>query len=418
MLSKIFEYPNELNKIFDKLNKYDLKPIIVGGYIRDFYLDKNSKDIDIEVYGLDSIAQLSFILKEFGDIYEVGKSFGVCKLSFEGLELDFSMPRIDNKVSSGHKGFEVQTQKDLDYKTAASRRDFTINSIGYDTQKKQILDPFNGLVDLKVKLLKIVNKDTFIEDPLRVFRAMGMIGRFELKVDDNTLKLCKFMIDKKMLNELSSERIYEELKKLFLKSKKPSIALNFFKDINGFSFFNELDIDDTLWNKSISSLDNFAYNTQLEKLTEYKTNIKLSLVLLCYYLDDAKTISFIKKITNNKNTYIYVLETRKNVNLLINKSDTYTLRKIATKVLFIDIFKITDALKLDMSKIKIKVNTLNIMNKAMPKYIQGKDLISLGLKPSPKFSEILKLSYEKQLHCEFANKDDALTWLKKNITYL
>ena len=63
MISKEFDYPNKLEKIFEKLDKLGLQPIIVGGYIRDFYLHKSSKDIDIEIYGLDSIEELSPILE-------------------------------------------------------------------------------------------------------------------------------------------------------------------------------------------------------------------------------------------------------------------------------------------------------------------------------------------------------------------
>jgi len=413
MISKEFDYPNKLEKIFEKLDKLGLQPIIVGGYIRDFYLHKSSKDIDIEIYGLDSIEELSPILEEFGIVYEVGKSFGVCKLSFQGLDLDFSMPRIDNKTSSGHKGFEVITKKELDFKTAASRRDFTINTMGYDTKNKIFLDPFNGLVDLKANLLKMVDKNSFIEDPLRVFRAMGFVARFDLKVEQDTLDICRKMINKKMLNELSKERIYEELKKLFLKSKKPSLGFDFFKQIDGLNFFRQLKMTDALWEKSMDSLDNFSSNTNLSKLTDGKTNIKLLLVLLCYHLEQSNTISFIEQITNEKKVYIEVLELIKNVKILINKHDTYTLRKIATNVVFSDVFQITDALGIDTLEIKNKVHELKIMTNSMPKLLQGRDLISLGLKPSPEFSKILELAYENQLDSKFDNKADAMVWLKQ-----
>lgn len=411
-----FEYPNKLNDIFEKLNELNYVPIIVGGYIRDFFLNKSSKDIDIEVYGLDNISQLSPILKKFGKVYEVGKSFGVCKLELNSLELDFTMPRIDNKVSNGHKGFEVITKKELDYKTAASRRDFTINSIGYDTVNKKIIDPYNGLNDLKTKTLKVVDKKSFIEDPLRVFRAISMCARFELKVDKETTELCTTMVKQNMLNELAKERILEELKKLFLKSKIPSIGFEFLKKIEGLSFFNELNISENLWIRTMQSIDRYAANNQTYNTGDNKTNIKLLLVLLSYNLKDEEIISFIAKLTNEKNVANDIIEIIKNSIILQSNATEYTLRKIATKVKLQDIFKILDALGFDISSNYEKALNLEVMSEPMPKLIQGRDLISIGLKPSPLFSKILDEAYEKQLQSEFNKSEDALIWLKNYLS--
>ena len=136
----MIDYPKKLNIIFDKLLSNSIKPIIVGGFVRDFLLDLESKDIDIELYGINSFSKLEKILKEFGDVISVGKSFGVCKLKFNNLDLDFSLPRIDSKIDKGHKGFQIVIDSSLDFKTATSRRDFTINAIGYDVISKKILE--------------------------------------------------------------------------------------------------------------------------------------------------------------------------------------------------------------------------------------------------------------------------------------
>ena len=416
MTSNSFEYPNELEKIFDKLHNLNLKAVIVGGFIRDFYLGKISKDIDIEVYGLDSIEQLSPILKEFGKVYEVGKSFGVCKLELLNLDLDFSMPRIDSKISDGHKGFLVSTKKELDYKTAASRRDFTINSIGYDTSNKEILDPFNGINDIQNKILKIVDENSFIEDPLRVFRAMGMVARFELEVEKNTFELCAKMIQKKMLRELPKERIFEEIKKVFLKSKTPSFGFVFFKYIGGLSFFDELNISDKLWMQTMESLDSFATNNQNNNTLDNKTNIKLLLVLLSYHLKEEMIVSFISKITNEKDISSEIIQIIENSKILQNNASKYTLCKIATKVKLQELFLILDALNFDTKSNYQKALELNIMTKPIPKLLEGRHLISLGLKPSPIFSKILSEAYENQLHSKFDNEADAIAWLKNFIS--
>ncbi|MDF1878921.1 CCA tRNA nucleotidyltransferase, partial [Sulfurimonas sp. SAG-AH-194-C20] len=198
----MFEYPKKLDIIFDKMYSLGIQPIIVGGFIRDKILHTDSKDIDIELYGLDSLEILENTLQEFGHINTVGKSFGVCKLEFYDLDLDFSLPRTDSKVAAGHKGFHVTTNKNLDFKTASSRRDFTINSMGYDVKEKKLLDPFNGQKDIQNKILRSVDIEKFAQDPLRILRGIQFSSRFNFVLDEKLLTLFKILIEKKALQEL------------------------------------------------------------------------------------------------------------------------------------------------------------------------------------------------------------------------
>jgi len=102
----MIDYPSKLDIIFDKLLNNSIKPIIIGGFVRDFLLKKESKDIDIELYGIKSFSKLENILKEFGSVNSFGKSFGVCKLKFDDLDLDFSFPRKDSKISKAIKALK------------------------------------------------------------------------------------------------------------------------------------------------------------------------------------------------------------------------------------------------------------------------------------------------------------------------
>ena len=283
----MIEYPNELNKIFDKLDKYAIKPIIIGGFVRDYLLNKTSKDIDIELYGISSLNLLQNILEEFGNVNNVGKSFGVCKLTLKNWEIDFSLPRRDSKVKVGHKGFEVQTDVNLDFKTATSRRDFTINAIGYDVKSKKILDPFNGQVDLNNSLLRAVDLEKFDEDPLRVLRAIQFSSRFNLSLERNLHQKCEKMMQKSVLNELPKERVFDEIKKLLLKSKKPSLGILLLKDIQGFLYFEEF-----------SSLSEVEFQTMLVALDTIKPDTTLMLAVICTFFSQMKRTSFLSKLTN------------------------------------------------------------------------------------------------------------------------
>lgn len=404
MIHKKFEYPNKLEEIFDKLDDFNLKAIIVGGYVRDFFLSKISKDIDIEVYGLSKIDALIDILQEFGEVNLVGKSFGVCKLHYKGLDIDFSMPRIDNKTSTGHRGFKVTTKKELNFTSASSRRDFTINAMGYDTLTKKILDPFGGFQDLHNKILKMVDKKSFIQDPLRVLRAMGMVARFELDVEQDTLRLCRQMVVDNLLDQLPKERIYEEFKKLFLNTDKPSLGFYFLKDIDATHFFPELIFEDAVLEKTLSSLDCFITN----KKVDAQTNIKLLLVLLCYPLDEKKINSFLLKLTNKKKFSDTIIIMQKDLKILKNNDNTYSLKKLATTSKISELCLLLDAQGFHSRDIYKKAKRLNILSNPEPMLIKGRDLIQLGLNPSKKFSEILASLYDAQLKSGLKTKEEVI----------
>lgn len=404
----MINYPSKLNIIFDKLKNYDIKPIIVGGFIRDSLLNIESKDIDIEVYGEISFKKLEDILKEFGNVNIVGKSFGVCKLKFEDYDLDFSFPRKDNKVKSGHRGFDVEIDSNLDFKTAASRRDFTINAIGYDVEGKKLLDPFCGVDDLRDKILRAVNLKSFIEDPLRVLRAAQFCARFNLKIEDNLFFTCKDMVSKNLLDELPKERIFEEIKKLLLKSQKPSY---------GFKLLKEFGTD--IYTDNISVIDEIAKRLT----TNNQTNLVLMLAGLCYNFELTQTENFILKLTDERELLKRVINLIKaNKEIDKNYADDYLLYKLAVKVNIDELLILSSSIYFAKNSSKVyrvgeeiykRAKELNILKRKLPPLLMGRDILELGLKASPKFSKILDEAYEAQMHGKFKNHNEAMLWLKE-----
>ena len=368
----MFNYPIKLNKIFDKLIHNDAKPIIVGGYVRDAILQINSQDIDVEVYNIASFELLEEMLKEFGATNSVGKSFGVCKLDFDEFKLDFTLPRTDSKVSNGHTGFDIKIDSSLDYKSASSRRDFSINTIGYDIASKTLLDPFNGIKDLKAKVLRVVDATKFGEDPLRVLRAMQFCARFELVADKQLISICQNMCKDKLLDELAYERIFEEFKKL-LKSSKPSIGLQFLKQINALEFFYELDLEEKEWDFTLEVLD------RCEK------NITVQFASLCYKMTQENKDSFIRKLTNQKQLLREIKQYHHIVDYLTLKS----------KVLKYSIIKDANLKNINFFLVALgyKERDLNYLKPT----VHGKELLKVEFKPSKEFSKLLQLVYEIQL---------------------
>ena len=204
-------------------------PFIVGGAVRDAALGVDPKDIDIEVHGtnIDALARC-YRLNGF-QVDEVGRQFGVLKISKRGVvdDLDVSVPRRDSKIAAGHRGFAVDLDTGMTVTEAAARRDFTINALLYDPRHHLLLDPFGGAADLKTRTLRHVSEQ-FREDPLRVLRGAQMAGRFGMTLHPDTAALCRQL--RPNFNELAVERTREEWAKLFTKSTRPDLALRALQD--------------------------------------------------------------------------------------------------------------------------------------------------------------------------------------------
>lgn len=212
----------ERDVIFQTLIAKGFTPYICGGMPRDIALGVSSKDMDIEVYGC-SVEQLENVLSQFGKVDTVGKKFGVVKLTTPNGDYDFSVPRRDNKVGVGRKGFDVEFDLTITPKEAASRRDYTFNAMFIDASG-QLLDPHNGLQDLIEHRLRHTSS-AFSEDPTRVLRGMRFCGQLDLRPYRRTVELCKLMFDR--YDEIEADMIWAEWEKWAKRSIKPSRGLAF-----------------------------------------------------------------------------------------------------------------------------------------------------------------------------------------------
>lgn len=200
--------------IVDTISLMGGRALLVGGAVRDLLLNVLIKDVDIEVHAL-SAKQLESILKQFGPVDMVGKSFGVYRLHC--LDVDWSLPRTDLQ---GRKP-TVHIDPHMQLQDAFRRRDLTINAIGIDLKSFQLIDPFNGVNDLREKCLRAPDSNLFIEDPLRFFRVIQFISRFKMNPDQELNNLCSKMD----VTGVSRERIEVECAKMLLRSESPSRGL-------------------------------------------------------------------------------------------------------------------------------------------------------------------------------------------------
>ena len=196
---------------------------VVGGYVRDIFLKRISKDIDIVVIGsgIELAQKIGHRLKISVNIF---KNFGTAMIKYDELEIEFVGARKESYRSDSRKPIvETGTLED-DQK----RRDFTINAMAIHLTKNnfgELVDPFNGVQDLNDKLLRTpLDPDiTFSDDPLRMMRAIRFASQLHFTIDKTSLKAINKNAHR--ISIVSAERITEELNKIIL-SDKPSIGFD------------------------------------------------------------------------------------------------------------------------------------------------------------------------------------------------
>src|SRR5712692_4252992 len=217
------DVPEKVLNLSEAIRDAGGRALLVGGCVRDALMEKQPKDWDVEVYGVEP-ARLRQLLDRLGSVNVVGEAFTVYKV---GSDVDVSLPRRERKTGRGHRAFFIEGDPSMTIEEGARRRDFTINAILQDPLTEETIDPFQGRDDLKNKVLRAVSPETFPEDSLRVLRAAQFAARFEFEIDSQTVALCR-EID---LSDLPGERIWGEMEKLLLKAQRPSIGLKSLLDL-------------------------------------------------------------------------------------------------------------------------------------------------------------------------------------------
>ena len=331
----------------------------VGGYVRDLLLNIPNKDIDIEVHGIAE-KDLVAILNEIGEVDYYGRSFGIYALRHEDIEV--ALPRSEKVLGTGHRDFEISVDPDMGYKNAALRRDFTINALMMDVLSHEILDYFNGADDLNKGIIRHVNDVSFVEDPLRVYRAAQFASRFGFKIDERTVELFKG-IDTFVL---SRERIEEELKKALLKAEKAEIFFECLKEMN----------QKDVWFKGVNNL------SCLMKYESNRINAdnKYYFMVLLLALDNG--LDFIEAFSNNRELKAYVKRYYE-LYELINNRTLFTERYL--KDSFDDFVYILSADE------KVKVNSyLENIDKIKLNLVSGNELLRRNIKPGENFGRALR----------------------------
>lgn len=454
--------PNKIIELAKIIDSNGGRAMLVGGCVRDDLMGIAPKDWDLEIYGIEPV-KLREILNRFGEVNAVGEAFTVYKI---GQDLDVALPRRERKIGRGHKGFIVEGDQDMPFEEAAKRRDFTINAIMQDALTGEIIDCFGGREDIKNKILRVVSRDTFAEDSLRVLRAAQFAARFEFEIEAETQAICR-AID---LTDLPKERIWGELEKLLLKAEKPSIGLQYFYDLGiANQLFPELVAlvgvpQEPEWhpegNVDVHTLMVVDEARKLIDDLEFAKQVTVMLGALCHDFGKPATTKFfdgrwrshahdeagVEPTLSFLDTLgIFTLDgydVRSQIVQLVryhlipgmfykSKPGDGAFRRLARKVELDLLYRVAKADSLGRNPEWLpkekwfkaeaqewfieKVRTLGIERKAPPSILMGRHLLELGLSPSPDFKRILDAVYEKQLDGQITDLAQAIDEAKRLI---
>ena len=411
-----------------------------GGYVRDYLLAgkvANGKDIDLEVFGLDKDELLS-VLSTYGQPIEVGKSFPVIKMSHHP-EWDFTLPETPG----------------ASYQEACARRDFTINAMMMDVLTGEILDFFGGQEDLKNKLICHTTEQVFADDPLRAYRAVQLAARFGFSIDVATLELIKHS----NLGDIKPERILEELRKLLLLAPQPSLGLSYMQETGILErrhpmLFRLLDCEQSplnhpegdVWQHTLQVVDICASLKKQSqdqevlmfaallhdlgkpattcirngKITAYGHDLegeKLARIFLNRLNASKSLVAGVGKLVREHMHPVLLYKSREQV------SDK-AIRKLVNRVNVRELLLLAEAdfkgrgKERDFAPVQEwlmdRISRLGLdPEQGITPYVQGRDLIALGLKPGTNFRKILDQCFEMQL--EGKSRQEILEWVEQSL---
>ncbi len=281
--------------VSEESQKLGFQTFVVGGFVRDIYLNRESKDVDFVTVG-SGIALAEAVKKRIkGSHLNVFKNFGTAQIKTTDWEFEFVGARKESYDRDSRKPkIEDGTFEDDIY-----RRDFTINTLAISLNEQnygELIDTFGGLQDLEAGIIKtpLEPKITFSDDPLRMMRAVRFATQLDFKIEEKTFQALKS--ESSRLEIISQERITDELNKI-IRSKKPSIGFKILFDTKLLHlFFPEMvKLQGIEFREGKGHKDNFYHTLQvLDQCCEKTTDLWVRWSAILHDIAKPPTKRFIK----------------------------------------------------------------------------------------------------------------------------
>lgn len=282
------------NKIAHAAWELQMPCYIIGGFVRDKYLDRPTKDADIVCVG-DGINLAHAVARRFKPAPKVAffKTFGTAQVKIDDWEIEFVGAR---KESYGYHSRNPEIKPGT-LEDDQLRRDFTINALAISLNREdhgKLIDPFNGLQDLKARLIQTPAEplQTFSDDPLRMMRAIRFATQLEFNIAPVTFQAIKENVER--IKIISQERITEEFNKILL-SRKPSIGFDLLyrSGLLHIIFPKLVDLAGAEYIDGLGHKDNFYHTLQvLDNIAEHTDDLWLRWAALLHDIGKPSTKKF------------------------------------------------------------------------------------------------------------------------------
>lgn len=392
-----------LKDISKTAGESNVNVFLIGGIVRDLFLEHPNDDVDITVEG-DGIAFANKLVEDYGGSIVSHETFGTATWTHpNGEQIDVTSARLEYYARPA----SLPDVERASLKMDLNRRDFTINSMAVSLNPRsfgKLVDPFHGQQDLRSKTIRILHNLSFIEDPTRIFRAVRFENRFNFKMDIQTLTLAHNSIGR--VKDLSEDRMIGQMKSLF-NDRAPSKALLRLFDLH---FWRQFDIHDECRESSA------LHVVQLEEMYDRVFEEDYTLNWINYFAIPFYQSGNLEKI----NPYLMTRGDRKfiqDVKALMNQSELFeqkTIFALHPKLKNYSNEAILFYLSSKQDEDTVPIVEYLIRRQKMVNYLSGEDMIKEGYKPGKYFRNILMALELAILNGEVDSRESAIEWLLKN----
>jgi len=407
---EIIELLKRAGHVAETLN---MKAYVVGGFVRDLIMQRYNYDVDLVIEG-DGLLFSKEFTRKFGRKFRPFPQFGTAYVVLKnGRKIDVATARTEFYAGSGSLP-EVAFSS---IRNDLYRRDFTINSLAVCINPKQfgvLHDYFGGRRDIRLGVIKVLNNMSFIEDPIRILRAIRFEQRFGFKIEERTLHLLLGSLKVKSLKKVSAERIRSEL----IVSSRKGAAEDFFMRLEELGILKEINInlvfttrkrevcqrikELAIWYKNSFPTEKpeFWICYHLALLADLSLRIKLKIARQLKYSN--MFVNSVEKITHFSQNILPGLEEIDDEGEIGLKLRSLNIESI--------IFLIADT---ESSSVKEKLTRYLTKTRFIRTSLNGKDLIALGIPEGKIIGGILKELWKRKIDNELPDRESEITFVKE-----
>ncbi|MBS3947972.1 MAG: CBS domain-containing protein [Dethiobacter sp.] len=398
-----------------KADRENVRLYAVGGFIRDLLLGLPTQDLDLVVEP-EAIAFAGKLNNVLGGRLRVHEQFGTAQLELtDGTKIDLATSR--QEFYARPAALPEVEQSSL--KNDLFRRDFTINTMACSLNAPHfavLYDFFHGTQDLDRGLIRVLYNLSFVEDPLRVLRAIRFEQRFAFRLEETTLSLLENAVASRVLEKVSKERVYEELKLALLENKAPEILCRYFELGVATSVFPGVYFSDHVRRRLLAAREMLGFAARSWPDAEpWPAVLYLAALLIDLPFQEARHLCRRLRLRREERERVLsVVQAVPALLELLQKEEQLTASRIyfalsgqpVETLLMLQIesgsSRVWETTSLYWEKLRHQETAVN-----------GDDLIFLGYKPGPRFQLVLQAVHQARLDGRVRSKEEEMTLIKE-----